>query len=244
VISNPHPFIILAIDAPVETLSSPHLDGVCRAAVWLCDAAHVGVALLMPTSFVGESAIDSVDYQPLYWQPDIVEFKTSVSHRVTYSQPATKPPDSTKRDPPSSQIHRVNENTSEEDKLGPLPILGRPHPGSPGEMALAKAMEANAELAGRFGFNQPVRTTCGRRFIVDLLSSSDRVVVEVDGYRHHSSRRMFSADRDRDFRLHCDGYAVLRLPHHEVIQDVAAAIQIIVKFVGQAPTRVTTHTRK
>ena len=47
----------------------------------------------------------------------------------------------------------------------------------------------------------------------------------MDGYNFHSDRRAFSQDRRRDYELLIRGYAVLRLPHDEVIEDVAIAVE-------------------
>jgi very-short-patch-repair endonuclease len=68
------------------------------------------------------------------------------------------------------------------------------------------------------------------------------VIVEVDGYEHHSNRFAFSNDRRRDYELTVSDYLVLRLPHDEVIQDVGIAIEKIRDLVqfrrskgGQSP---------
>ena len=46
--------------------------------------------------------------------------------------------------------------------------------------------------------------------VVDLLFELERVVVEVDGWRAHSSRDAFERDRERQNRLGLAGYFVLR----------------------------------
>jgi very-short-patch-repair endonuclease len=101
------------------------------------------------------------------------------------------------------------------------PILGCPHPASPGEQLLARWLARDAELTCLFEFNQPIVTTSGETFIVDLLWRDGKLTVEVDGYSWHSSPHAFAADRHRDYRLLCDGYRTLRLPHDEVMDDPA-----------------------
>lgn len=107
------------------------------------------------------------------------------------------------------------------------PVIGRPHPYSPGEQLLALRLTQDTTLGGLFKFNVPVLTRFENRFLVDLLWPEGRVVVEVDGYEHHSNRLTFGNDRRRDYELTVSDYLVLRLPHDEVIQDVEIAVEKI-----------------
>jgi very-short-patch-repair endonuclease len=107
------------------------------------------------------------------------------------------------------------------------PILGRPHPASPAELALHAAIEADAELSGGFAYNAPVRGGSGRRLVVDVLERAGDLVVEVDGFRFHASRRRFADDRHRDFELLAVGRRVLRLTADEILADVPRALDKI-----------------
>lgn len=111
--------------------------------------------------------------------------------------------------------------------VGVWPVLGRPHPLSPGEQLLAARLTSDEMLGGLFRSNIRVRSRLDGDFLVDLLWPEGRVVVEVDGYGHHSSRAAFSRDRRRDYELVVSGYLVLRLPHDEVIEDVEIAVEKI-----------------
>ena len=51
---------------------------------------------------------------------------------------------------------------------------------------------------------------------VDFLWRAKRLVVEVDGYRYHSDRASFRADRARDRYLGGRGFAVLRFADEEL----------------------------
>lgn len=51
---------------------------------------------------------------------------------------------------------------------------------------------------------------------VDFLWRAARLVVEVDGYRYHSSRAAFRADRARGRELDRRGFAVLRFADEEI----------------------------
>ncbi len=69
------------------------------------------------------------------------------------------------------------------------------------------APEANAQLHGHE---------------VDLLWREHRLVVEIDGYAFHSSRRSFERDRRKDRELGDAGYRVLRLTWREVTEQAEA----------------------
>lgn len=61
---------------------------------------------------------------------------------------------------------------------------------------------------------------------VDLLVEG-RVVVECDGFAYHSSRRAFSADRQRDRELQLQGFVALRFPAEEVLRDQAGLVTCV-----------------
>ena len=50
----------------------------------------------------------------------------------------------------------------------------------------------------------------GRRYSIDVAFPAQRVAVEVDGYRYHSSADAFQSDRTRQNRLSGAGWRVLR----------------------------------
>jgi very-short-patch-repair endonuclease len=63
---------------------------------------------------------------------------------------------------------------------------------------------------------------------VDFYFASKRLVVEVDGYRYHRTRRAFERDRERDAILAAAGNRTLRFTHRQVTRrprEVAAAIR-------------------
>lgn len=116
------------------------------------------------------------------------------------------------------------------------PIQGRPHPFSPGEQLLAARLAQDPELAPLFECNEYVETVCQSRYWVDLLWRAGQLVIEIDGYRTHSSRTAFGHDRHRDYELLLSGYRVLRLPHDEVmttIDEVIEKIRNVVRLCRQ-----------
>ena len=121
----------------------------------------------------------------------------------------------------------IQSETDEEERLLFGPVHGTPHPFSPGEQKLAKNLQCDPELSNLFHFNQSIITNRGNRYLVDLVWENGKVVVEVDGYAYHSNRTAFKLDRHRDYELSISGYTVLRLPHDEVMLDVALVMEKI-----------------
>lgn len=112
-----------------------------------------------------------------------------------------------------------------------VPFAGAPHPFSPGEQALARALAQDRALGGLFEFNQAVETVMGSRHIVDLLWKQGKFVVEIDGYRFHKEHVRFAADRQRDYELLVSGYKVVRLTHDEAVRDTPAALDKLRRVV-------------
>jgi hypothetical protein len=107
------------------------------------------------------------------------------------------------------------------------PWRGAPHPLSEIEQRLAGMLSDDSELAALFCFNWFIDTVRGSRPKVDLVWIEGRLVVELDGYPDHSTRRAFIGDRHRDYELALSGYTVLRLANDEVVQDFGRAIEKI-----------------
>jgi very-short-patch-repair endonuclease len=107
------------------------------------------------------------------------------------------------------------------------PWRGAPHPLSEIEQRLARMLGDDAELGALFHFNWLVDTVRGSRPKVDLVWMEGRLVVELDGYPDHTTRRAFISDRNRDYELALSGYTVLRLANDEVQQDFGRAVEKI-----------------
>lgn len=60
------------------------------------------------------------------------------------------------------------------------------------------------------------------RFRVDAVWHAARVVVEVDGFAFHRSRRKFDRDRERDAVLQSAGYLVIRTTWRQIVDEPAA----------------------
>ena len=112
-------------------------------------------------------------------------------------------------------------------------VEGRPHPLSVVELRLFRCIQADAELRPLFGFNLDVADASLLRATVDVLWRAGRVAVEIDGAEHRAAAK-YRADRDRDHRLMCAGYRVLRLTNEEVMEDCGLAVEKIREVVRLA----------
>jgi very-short-patch-repair endonuclease len=118
------------------------------------------------------------------------------------------------------------------------------HPGS-GRLALAiDAYEprhlrtrsdlerAFLQLCDKAGLPRPdVNTTVGA-YEVDALWSEQRLVVELDGYGTHGSRRSFENDRVRDAALLEAGYRTLRVTGLRLEREPEAVGRAIERLLG------------
>jgi very-short-patch-repair endonuclease len=71
------------------------------------------------------------------------------------------------------------------------------------------------------GVRQKTVRVNGRRYRLDLAYEVERVAVELDGDRHHSSRADRERDRIRDAALAAIGWVTLRFSHRRLHDDVA-----------------------
>lgn len=196
--------ILLGVCLTERSPSSGRLLGLARALEWLAREADAPVVAVLPTELEHRNELDGVNSNAVCLEPQ----------------------DATGQDDAVGPVEANPERTHVVS-----PILGRPHPASPGEQLLAARLERDSELAGLFGFNQRVTCFSGNGYLVDLLWRAGRVVVEVDGYGCHSSRSSFNGDRHRDSELTLSGYIALRLPHAFVVQDPELATERIREFV-------------
>jgi very-short-patch-repair endonuclease len=65
------------------------------------------------------------------------------------------------------------------------------------------------------------------RHEVDFLWPAERLVVEVDGFAFHSTRRAFEHDRARDADHHRAGYRVIRLTWRQIAHEPEAVVATI-----------------
>lgn len=192
------PIVLLAVTT--NTVPVDRFDGLQRAADFLASQTHCRVGLLCSEQLVAAHPATALPSLTSRLQPTVVIAQRGL--------------------PALSEVRETAENKG---TFGPW--LGRPHPASPGEQRLARALEQDAQLRGAFEFNVPVTTESGSTYVVDLLAAREKVIIEIDSYRYHGTRVAFASDRHRDFELQISGYLVIRLPHDEVMHDTAACLQ-------------------
>lgn len=196
------------------------LLGLARTAEWLARETRLPVLVLTGGDAGRSPELDSISYQ-------------AVALTVDQEPPAPSAAlgEGPLRRPSGPTVDAPARGPSRGPRLLVRPLIGRPHPDSPGEQLLWKTLQSDAELAGLFQCNQWAETVCDTTHLVDFVSRAGTLVVEVDGYRWHSSRHAFAHDRRRDYELTVSGYAVMRLPHDEIVSDVAEAVERIRRLV-------------
>jgi very-short-patch-repair endonuclease len=74
---------------------------------------------------------------------------------------------------------------------------------------------------------------------VDFLWPAQRLIVEVDGYRFHSSRARFQADRRRDQDLTARGFVVIRVAWSHLVDEPHALVARLSAALARADERRT-----
>lgn len=72
---------------------------------------------------------------------------------------------------------------------------------------------------------------------VDFLWREQRLVVEVDGFRYHSSRGAFERDRLRDAALGGMGFRVIRITWRQIVRGPEAVVARIATALAAGPRR-------
>lgn len=71
-------------------------------------------------------------------------------------------------------------------------------------------------------------------FEVDFLWTTQRLVIEVDGFAFHSSRKAFENDRLRDAELLRRGFRVMRITWHQLVDDRHALVARVAQTLAVA----------
>lgn len=67
--------------------------------------------------------------------------------------------------------------------------------------------------------NSQVALVPGRLFRCDFLHADSRTVIEIQGYRDHSSRKGFARDNEKHLLLFLRGYTVLTLDRAQITAE-------------------------
>lgn len=79
-------------------------------------------------------------------------------------------------------------------------------------------------LVRKSGLPMPAVNVRKGRILPDFEWHGERVMVEVDGYRTHGTRRAFEADRARDAQLAANGWIVLRFTWRQLKHEPAVVL--------------------
>ncbi len=105
--------------------------------------------------------------------------------------------------------------------------------GAEAEFTRSRAEERLLELVRRARLPRPEVNVPFQGFEVDFLWRRSRLVVEVDGFAFHSSRRAFERDRARDGELTALGFRVLRVTWRQLDDEPEAVVARLARALGQ-----------
>jgi very-short-patch-repair endonuclease len=105
---------------------------------------------------------------------------------------------------------------------------------SSAETHLYEELQRTPSTAGRFELNGLLSVAFGGCAAeVDLLSRTDEIAIEVDGYHHLKDLVAYRRDRRKDLLLQAHGYAVLRFLADDVVTNASQAVRAVLELMGQ-----------
>jgi very-short-patch-repair endonuclease len=100
----------------------------------------------------------------------------------------------------------------------------------------SEAEERMLELIGAAHLPLPRVNHRVHGYEVDFYWPEARLVVEVDGFRYHSTRRAFERDRQRDAALRSHGIAPMRFSWRQLTEEPFAVVALIAGALAAART--------
>jgi very-short-patch-repair endonuclease len=104
-------------------------------------------------------------------------------------------------------------------------------------LARSQAEERLLQLVRAAGLPGPRTNVRVSGYEVDLFWRTERLIVEVDGHRWHSSRNRFERDRARDADLIAAGFTVLRVTWRQINQEPDRVVGRIGYMLGRLSPR-------
>lgn len=101
----------------------------------------------------------------------------------------------------------------------------------------SEAEERFLELVRRAGLPAPRVNARVGVHEVDFLWTTERLIVETDGYAFHSSRTAFERDRLRDAELQAASFRVVRVTWRQLIEEPEAVLVRLAQALVTRPTR-------
>jgi very-short-patch-repair endonuclease len=93
----------------------------------------------------------------------------------------------------------------------------------------AEAQERMLDLIRSADLPEPEVNVRIGGYEVDFLWREQRLVVEIDGYRYHSTRRAFEHDRSKDAALQDAGFVVVRITWRQLVHQPFAIVARLVR---------------
>jgi very-short-patch-repair endonuclease len=87
--------------------------------------------------------------------------------------------------------------------------------------------DAVLALCDRYGIPRPRTNVLIEGYEVDFAWPEQKLIVEADSWRHHSSRRVFEHDRAKDADLTARGWRVVRLTHARITIEPDAIARLL-----------------
>jgi hypothetical protein len=113
-------------------------------------------------------------------------------------------------------------------------LVERAMTGSRSEAEQRMAALLKRSRTGPWVPNHPVRDASGRIVAeIDFAHEGLRIAIEVDGRAHHSDRRSFERDRERQNHLVLQGWLILRFTWEQITQRPQEVIAAVLAAVAQ-----------
>jgi very-short-patch-repair endonuclease len=90
------------------------------------------------------------------------------------------------------------------------------------------------ELIRSAGLPEPQVNVTVVGHAVDFCWPEQRLIVEVDGYAWHNSKRAFEADREKDVTLTLARYRVIHITHARIVHDAPRLLAELCGLIGSA----------
>ncbi|MGI8439672.1 MAG: endonuclease domain-containing protein, partial [Thermoleophilaceae bacterium] len=101
------------------------------------------------------------------------------------------------------------------------------------KLTRSKAGQRFLDLVRQAGLPEPETNVRIHGYEVDFLWREQQVVVEIDGFRFHSSRRSFEHDRRKDATLQAAGLLTLRVTWIQMERESYAVIARLAKTLAR-----------
>jgi very-short-patch-repair endonuclease len=103
----------------------------------------------------------------------------------------------------------------------------------------SEAEERMLALVRKGGLPAPELNARIGRWTVDFLWRREKLVVEIDGYRYHSSRARLERDHDKDIALRSSGLEVVRFTRAKLVREQPVVLVMVAQMLALRAPGVT-----